>query len=101
VTNKRRAECIARAWEGFDYCVVPADVSNTQRSEMRKAFYAGAEALMTVLRHIQDGSVSEEIGVRILEAVNQELFEFCEKVKKGDIPRNDLPCLANRSSMPA
>lgn len=60
-------------WLRFWSRVAPAGCSDAQRSDMRKAFYAGAVALLAVLERIGDDDVSEDAGAEWLEALKLEV----------------------------
>lgn len=60
-------------WLRFWSRVAPAGCSDAQRSDMRKAFYAGAVALLAVLERIGDDDVSEDAGAQWLEALRLEV----------------------------
>jgi hypothetical protein len=64
------------SWESFESAVMPPGVPAVQRSEMRRAFYAGAWAVLCVLRRLGDDDVSEETGGRVLESLTEECRRF-------------------------
>ena len=63
-------------WEDFRKKVVPQNASNIQIAEMRKAFYAGAYAAISIMVKIGAEDVSEEAGVEILETLKNECELF-------------------------
>lgn len=63
--------------------VTPAGVSANQVIETKRAFFAGAQAMMTIFRAIGSDRVSEEDAEKILEDAGRELESFCEAVKAG------------------
>ncbi len=46
-------------WEEFESVAIPAGASQIQRQEMRRAFYAGATAIMSIMVDISEGAVSD------------------------------------------
>jgi hypothetical protein len=75
---------IKEEWNSFDKDVVPAGAHHVQRQEMKRAFYAGAHAILCQVRAIgEDDAVSELDGVRILEGLWQESLRFKESVLRG------------------
>lgn len=73
---------IEAQWESYLKEVIPAQAGPIQVAESRRAFFAGAQAMMTIFRAIGSDQVSEEEAERILEDASQELEKFCEDVKK-------------------
>lgn len=74
---------IAVAWEGFAQAVLPDDVPEIQRKEMRRAFYAGAWAMWLLAANIGSAAISEDAGIQMFEDWNQELQRFQTDVKEG------------------
>lgn len=68
---------IAEQWDGFSAMVFhKTPAGPTQRSEMRKAFYAGAWSLFCALEEIGQDHISEEQGEAFLEKWRAECLEF-------------------------
>lgn len=76
---------IQEQWESFRKAVIPPTAGPVQVQEMRRAFYAGAEAMWRINMAIGEDSVSEDGGVAILEGVNQEIRQFVEQVQRGEV----------------
>lgn len=74
---------IQQQWDFFNALVVPANAPDIQRIEMRRAFYAGAEAMMRIQWNIGGADVSEDAGVQILEGCRDELEGFAKQVTEG------------------
>jgi len=55
---------------------------STQFWETRRAFYAGAQAMLGITATL-DESVPDEVGAAILEGLAQELEKFGEDVAEG------------------
>jgi len=74
---------IQEQWISFEALVVPKNAHKVQRQEMRRSFYAGAEAMMRIQFQVGDESISEDAGVAILEGCRDEMKIFCEQVQNG------------------
>lgn len=74
---------IQEQWLLFLKLVVPKDAAPYQQQEMRRSFYAGAEAMMRIQFSISDPSISDDAAVQILEGLRQELTIFAQQVKQG------------------
>ncbi len=57
-------------WDKFARAVFPPNVSEIQRTEMRRAFYAGAESILF-------------LDLMMMDNLNQELIDFAAEVKAG------------------
>jgi hypothetical protein len=62
--------------------VVPNGAPPVQLQETRRAFFAGAKALLLVLMN-DVTPLSEDAGVQVLEAVDKELNQFRHDVLRG------------------
>lgn len=68
---------VAEEWEGFSVMIFRnTQPTETQVIEMRKAFFAGALAMLAATRRISEPEVSEDEGVAYMEARWQECQEF-------------------------
>ncbi len=74
---------IQEQWESFAALVVPKDAPPVQRQEMRRAFYAGAEAMTRIQFAVGDKAMSEDAGVQVLEGCHDELRRFARQVAQG------------------
>jgi hypothetical protein len=77
------ATTVKASWESFEEAVMPPDAGRVQRQEMRRAFYAGAWAVLCTVREVGEESVSEADGVATLEAIKAELQAFQFLITKG------------------
>jgi hypothetical protein len=74
---------IADEWADFERTLLdPIAASATQRQETRRGFYAGAQALSTLMV-TGCGDSSEEEGVEVMEALSRELKAFAAEVQAG------------------
>jgi hypothetical protein len=75
-------ETIAQMWDGYCRAVMPPDASTVQLWETRRAFMAGAWALLVAQQTI-DESVSDDEGVAQMERWHDELRAFQRRVQEG------------------
>ena len=66
------------AWSSFKRDVVPASASATQRQEMRRAFYGGAQSMMVMLQILQDMPADARAQITLL--LKGELATFVATV---------------------
>jgi hypothetical protein len=74
---------IQEQWNLFEVLIVPKNAHQVQRQEMRRAFYAGAEAMMRIQWQVGEESISEDAGVAILEGCRDEMQRFAMQVQNG------------------
>lgn len=73
---------IANQWGTFAELVMPKSAPDSQRVEMRRAFYAGFHGAITMLTHNVGGSKDE--GVALLQALEAEAQQFARRIAKGE-----------------
>jgi hypothetical protein len=82
---RARRNRIAEQWDQFARLVFKdTAVSPVQKQEMRRAFYAGADAIMTAI--MRDASTDEamtEDDMFIADDFESEIRDFAERLKKG------------------
>lgn len=82
---RQRRMRIAEQWDEFCKMVFKDQtISPVQRQEMRRAFYAGAEAIMRPI--MRDASRSEEFtedDMHLAEDLEAEIKDFAERLQKG------------------
>jgi hypothetical protein len=74
---------LMQAWESYERDVMPRDAGQDQRVETRRAFYAGAKAVLQMALQIGEDSVSEAQGVILLETLKRECEAFVDLIRKG------------------
>ena len=74
---------IQQHWESYAAEVIPADAGATQRTECRRAFYAGAHAMLGTFWGLGSMDVSEDAGVAVIEGLYQEAQAFAGDVLQG------------------
>lgn len=69
------------SWTMFKTKCIPDDACADQITDMRRAFYAGATALMAGLKISSD--MEESAGLKVLTDLDQELKDFLDLVEMG------------------
>lgn len=72
---------IAERWLEFSHSVLPDNVSDVQRREMRRAFYAGFSSCLFALRELSEDNVSEADSIAAMNKYAAEAREFADRVK--------------------
>ena len=71
-------------WDQFARVVLPADVSPTQRQEMRRAFYAGGQAIMfRVIESLAPDDEPTEEDLQVMTDLHDELQDFGKLIQQG------------------
>lgn len=73
---------IEKGWRSYRDQVVPNGAPPVQLQETRRAFFAGAKALLSVLTN-DVTPLSDDAGVQVLEAIDKEFNEFRDDVLGG------------------
>jgi hypothetical protein len=82
--QRMKRQLVLEQWNSFARQVLPADVSEVQRTEMRRAFYAGAQALFHgVLIALSPDAEPTEADLQFMSDLESELSEFGRAVKEG------------------
>jgi hypothetical protein len=75
---------IKEQWESYVRAVMPASVGQVQLQETRRAFYAGAYAMITALTAgVSDEAEMTPQDVNVMESLHRELEQFYSDVKQG------------------
>lgn len=75
---------VAQWWEMFDAMVVPKDAHPIQRSEMKRAFYAGFTSALRAGIHMADESGDDDdAGAAMMENLHVECQRFAAEVLNG------------------
>lgn len=74
---------IESQWDDFRRLVIPNEASAVQVREMKRSFFAGAEAMMTVMRVCSVERVTEDEAEHILVEADTALREFAQAVEAG------------------
>lgn len=79
-----KRQLMAEQWDSFARAVLPANCSTVQRQEMRRAFYAGAQAIMfKVITSLAPDSEPTGEDLQMMMDLGRELSDFAEAVKAG------------------
>jgi hypothetical protein len=77
-------DVLRKAHAEFETAVMPIGVSAIQRQEMKRAFYAGAYALLVrQMTIVADPETSEAEGIDYLKGVLHECQAFFDEIAKG------------------
>ena len=78
------SKVIEEAWQQLAKAVYPASVSRVQYTECRRAFYAGANALLTILasRLSPDKEPTAE-DAKIMEGIEEEFIQYAKDLQEG------------------
>jgi hypothetical protein len=75
---------IEQSWLSYRAAVLPGDAAATQVIETRRAFYAGARGLLTIIMSIlEPGSEVTEGDLRTMVLIEAELRLFAAQVRAG------------------
>jgi hypothetical protein len=75
---------MAEQWDQFSRLIGLYDKPATQRREMRRAFYAGAECILfRVIASFAPEAEPTAEDLAIMQGVQDELVEFAEQMKNG------------------
>jgi len=84
VAKQDKELLIEKVWLSYRHAVIPAAAGATQVIESRRAFYAGAQALLqTILGILEPGEDPTEEDLRTISLIQAELNRFNDKVKAG------------------
>lgn len=68
---------IKEAWERFERVVVPENAGAVQRSETRKAFYAGASIIFRIVTGgMSDGDEIQDRDLQLLDDIAREVEQY-------------------------
>lgn len=74
---KRSQTPLEDAWRSFRLTVIPPTASAVQVSEMRKAFFAGAAILQSIItRGMSEDEEPTEEDLALMETIHDELVAF-------------------------
>jgi hypothetical protein len=77
-----KRQLMAEQWDQFARALRLENCSLTEQRDMRRAFYAGAEAiLIRVLKALAPESEPTNADIQLMEDLYQELRDFAAQVK--------------------
>ncbi len=75
---------IADAWRDFEIKVIPLNAPDVQRTECRRAFYAGARTLLTGIVGMLDADKEPtEDDLKRMDAIQAELNQYQVDLREG------------------
>ena len=75
---------MAEQWNEFVIKVMSSDAPAIQKQEMRRAFYAGAQAILfKVIDSFAPESEPTEVDLQLMQDVHDELQDFAKLVASG------------------
>lgn len=79
-----KRQLMLEQWNEFSRRVLPVNASEVQRREMKRAFYAGAQAILfrVIVGFTPESDPTEE-DLRMIDGIDRELQDFTEAVKAG------------------
>lgn len=84
MSNEKKRKLLAEQWKSYAKSVLPVDCSIVQRTETRRAFYAGAlEVFIGIMAALTPTGDAKEGDVQMLQDIHDELLEFGKDVKEG------------------
>lgn len=74
---------IASQWDLFRAAVIPPSAGAMQLRETKRAFYAGARALLALMEQIAANDEPDDVGADSIEQLLQECVQFAQQVEAG------------------
>lgn len=75
---------IAEAWRDFEIQVIPLNAPEIQRTECRRAFYAGAIAMFGgIVNMLEPGQEATEADLKKMDAIQAEINQYSGDLKAG------------------
>lgn len=82
---RTRRTPIGDAWATYAERVLPAGASDVQRQETKRAFYAGADGMLTsLLRLFGEGDEPTPEDLDLMQDVQDEIKAFVQEVLRGE-----------------
>lgn len=80
-----KPDLVAQCWTSFRVAVIPPEAGSAQVRDLRRAFYAGAQGLLsTIMKVMDDGEEPTEADLLQMTAVADELDAFGLAVGRGE-----------------
>jgi len=80
----RERRALSEEWETFNAKVVPPKAPPMQRLEMRRAWYAGAAAMLGLVSGgLDEDREPTDLDIAYLESIHQELVAFARDLATG------------------
>lgn len=76
---------IEAGWMALRYTMIPENASTLQLSEMRKAYFAGAQHLFaSILSILEPGAEATDKDLMRMTQIHEELDQFVAQMKRGE-----------------
>lgn len=80
-----RGKLIQAGWIALRVLAIPEDAPQVQIIEMQKAFFSGAQHLLSsIMTMLEPGGDPTEKDIKRLESIHEELKAWVEKMKKEE-----------------
>lgn len=74
---------LASQWTMFRAMVVPSTAGDTQVRETKRAFYAGAQAVLMLQMQIAMADQADDKSAQDMQALHQECATFAQQIQAG------------------
>jgi hypothetical protein len=79
-----KRQLMGEQWDSFARAIFNKDTPDVQRREMRRAFYAGGEAILfKILTEFAPDAEPTEADLQIMDDLHKELLEFGKLMQQG------------------
>lgn len=75
---------IQEQWDSFQKMAIPEYAPDIQKTEMKRAFYAGAMAMTGIYMMVSEDSINEETALGIIDGCYKEFKMFINTVENMD-----------------
>lgn len=75
---------LQEAWDRIAFVIFKPDTPEIQKTEMRRAFYAGAKTALTLIVEIADDIEDEEDAAIEVAKLDMECMAFAMKIQNGE-----------------
>lgn len=79
----KKFEPLDTQWKQYLALVVPPNAHKSQVIETRRAFHAGATAMLRIVRRVGEPDITEGDGMKWLTDIAHEIADYAEAVKDG------------------
>lgn len=79
-----QGKIIQGGWRAFEMLVLPESAPDIQRTEMRRAFFAGAHHLWgSIMSFLEEGAEPTPADLKRMDLINDELDAYVEELKRA------------------
>jgi hypothetical protein len=81
---RKKAMLIAEGWNEYRERVIPSDAHESQVIGSKRAFYAGAQSLLSnILTMLDPGEEPSENDLAMMDDLESEIVQYCLDVLEG------------------